>query len=366
MKFMKFVDLKLPKITSLKYPVKFLPYEREKYNAFKSEAQGFLEQAKARKGNNTYTHLLEVLLRCRQTCNHWKMCGEDRVNKLMEMIEENKAVDVLDPGNRQALQDLLQLRIDSQEDCPVCIDTLRDPVITACAHAFCTDCVEKVIAEQHKCPMCRAELTDNTLLVQPAAGFGEADLAYQAMEIDADASSSKIEALIQILKASAKQKDAKTVVFSQWTSFLDILQVQLLNHNLRFTRLDGKMPPSRRDAAIESLNSDPTCTVMLASLSVCSVGLNLVAANQVILADSWWAPAIEDQAVDRVHRLGQTRGCKVIRLIVEDTIEDQVLGIQAKKRKLAGLAFGEKERRHNRGPAHERASRLADIERLIS
>jgi SWI/SNF-related matrix-associated actin-dependent regulator of chromatin subfamily A3 len=209
------------------------------------------------------------------------MCGEDRVSNVLKLLEENKAVDVMDPANRRALQDLLQIRIDSQEDCPVCIDTMRDPVITACTHAFCTDCIEKVINEQHKCPMCRAELTDNATLVQPSAGFGESDDTAQVDDIDVDTSSSKIEALVKILKASEKEPDTKTVVFSQWTSFLDIVEKQLEKHGLTFTRLDGKMPPSRRDAAIEALNSDPDCTIMLASLSVCSVGLNLVAANQV-------------------------------------------------------------------------------------
>ena len=281
MKDMKFIDLKLPEITSLKYPVTFLPHERERYDAFKFEAHGVLEEAKARKGDSTYSHLLEVLLRMRQSCNHWKMCGEDRVKKVLKLLEDHEAVDVMDPANRRALQDLLQIRIDSQEECPICIDTMREPVITACAHAFCTDCIEKVINQQHKCPMCRAELADNTSLVQPSAGFGESDDAAGVVEIDADTSSSKIEALIKILKASEKEPGTKTVVFSQWTSFLDILQRQLEKYGMSFTRLDGKMPPARRDAAIEALNADPTCTIMLASLAVCSVGLNLVAANQV-------------------------------------------------------------------------------------
>jgi SWI/SNF-related matrix-associated actin-dependent regulator of chromatin subfamily A3 len=94
---------------------------------------------------------------------------------------------------------------------------------------------------------------------------------------------------------------------------------------------------------LEALDNDASTTVMLASLAVCSVGLNLVAANQVIMADSWWAPAIEDQAVDRVHRLGQQRETKVFRLVVEDSVEERVLGIQDEKRKLMSLAFAEKE-----------------------
>jgi len=364
MKDMKFIDLKLPEVTFHKYPVRFFSHEQERYEAFKIQAKGLLEAAKAKKGDNTMTYLLEVLLRLRQCCNHWRMCGEERVQKLLELVDENQVIDVMDPANRKALQDLLQLRIDSQEDCPVCMDSMTEPVITACTHVFCRPCIEKVIETQHKCPMCRAELADDTALVEPAAAFGEADdgaLGSEMVDAD-DATSSKIEALVKLLQVSATDPGTKTVVFSQWTSFLDLVQTQLLQHGLNFTRLDGKMNPIRRDAAIETLTSDPSCRIMLASLSVCSVGLNLVAANQVILADSWWAPAIEDQAVDRVHRLGQTRACKVVRLVVEGTIEDEVLEIQAKKRKLAGMAFGEKD---GAGRKEMRASTLRDIERLL-
>ncbi|EXJ79902.1 hypothetical protein A1O3_08187 [Capronia epimyces CBS 606.96] len=361
MKDMKFIDLKLPEITFHKYAIKFLPHEQERYDAFKSEAKGLVEAAKAKKGDNTMTHLLEVLLRLRQTCNHWKMCGEDRVKKLLELVEGDVAVDVMNPANRRALQDVLQLQIDSQEDCCVCLDSLKSPVITACAHVFCRDCIERVIERQHKCPMCRAQLANNDQLVEPAAGIGEGD--ELDLEIDSDTTSSKIEALVKVLKASKADSEVKTVVFSQWTSFLDLVQTQLVQQGLSFTRLDGKMNSARRDAAIDSLNSDPSCKIMLASLSVCSVGLNLVAANQVILADSWWAPAIEDQAVDRVHRLGQTRACKVIRLVVEGTIEDEVLEIQTQKRKLASDAFGERKEKQR----HEmRAGTLRDIERLLA
>jgi SWI/SNF-related matrix-associated actin-dependent regulator of chromatin subfamily A3 len=120
------------------------------------------------------------------------------------------------------------------------------------------------------------------------------------------------------------------------------------------------MSAQQRDLALSALDSDPSTTVMLASLAVASVGLNLVAANQVVLADSWWAPAIEDQAVDRVHRLGQKRETKVFRLVVEGSIEERVLGIQEEKRRLMHLAFLEKEDGKKR-----RRGGLADLERLL-
>ena len=364
LKDMKFIDLKLPELTFHQVPVKFLPHEQERYDAFSAEAKGVLEDVKIRKskGNGAMTHLLEILLRMRQVTNHWKLVGEDRIKSLLELIGENKTVDIMIEKNLRALQDLLQLRIESQEDCPVCMDTMRLPTITACAHAFCTDCIEKVIETQHKCPMCRAELLDNKTLVQPSAGLGESR-EEDTIDIDPDTTSSKIEAMIQILKASDAEDNTKTVVFSQWTSFLNIVETQLLKHGLNFTRLDGKMSAARRDAAIEMLNTDPSCKILLASLAVCSVGLNLVAANNVILCDSWWAPAIEDQAVDRVHRLGQTRDCKVLRLVVEGTIEEEVLGIQSEKRKLAATAFGEKDGGKKRGA--QQSQTLQQIQRLL-
>ncbi len=362
MKDMKFIDLKLPELVSHKYPIKFHSHEKEKYDAFSAQAKGLVDQMKHNEGNNkTFTNLLEVLLRMRQCCNHWKLCGKERVNRILALVEENKVVDVMDQANRRALQDVLQLKIDSQEECPICMDSFRNPMITACTHVFCSECVERVIQEQHKCPMCRNELPDVASLVPPAAGFGEGD--DEELDIDTDVTSSKIEALIKILHASQNAKDTKTVVFSQWTSFLDIVQAQLEAAGLHFTRLDGRMPASHRDSAIRSLDSDPTCKILLASLSVCSVGLNLVSANQVILADSWWAPAIEDQAVDRVHRLGQRRKCTVMRLVMEESVEEEVLAVQSRKRKLMGQAFGEREGRNRRG--EERRSRLRDIELLL-
>lgn len=341
-KEMKFVDLKLPELSEYVHRIDFLPHEREKYDALQAEAKGLLttykrSQNKSGKPQDTYRHLLEMLLRLRQVCNHWKLCGE-RVTSVLSQLESQKTVD-LTPENRKALQDMLQISIESREDCPVCLEDLHNPVITACAHAFGYECIERVIETQHKCPMCRAELTDTEALVRPAVELGEtADL----IDIDVDTSSSKVEALLEILKASHKKAGTKTVIFSQWTSFLNIIQTQLDAHGYKYVRIDGTMRANQRDASLVGLETDPECTIMLASLAVCSVGLNLVAANQVILADSWWAPAIEDQAVDRVHRLGQKKPTTVWRLVMNDSIEDQVLNIQAEKRKLMMTAFQEK------------------------
>lgn len=363
-KEMAFIDLRLPALSEYVHRISFLPQEKEKYDALQAEAKGLLQtyqnrsgQGNGKKAQEAYRHLLEILLRLRQVCNHWKLCGE-RVTSLMSLLESQQVV-TLTPENRRALQDMLQLSIESREDCPICLDNLHghSPVITHCAHVFGSDCIRRVIETQHKCPMCRAELADETCLVQPSIEFGET--AEQT--IDFDTSSSKIEALLSILKASHRKPGTKTILFSQWTSFLDIVQKQLDEHGYHYTRIDGKMPAGRRDEALRALENDPDCTIMLASLGVCAVGLNLVAANQVVLMDSWWAPAIEDQAIDRVHRLGQKKETTVFRLVMEGSIEERTLEIQAEKRKLMMTAFQEKTSKRTGG----KSARLGDIMKLL-
>jgi SWI/SNF-related matrix-associated actin-dependent regulator of chromatin subfamily A3 len=194
--------------------------------------------------------------------------------------------------------------------------------------------------------------------VSPSADLGEGN---DVVEADPDSPSSKIQTLVKILTAQGQAPGTKTVVFSQWTSFLNLIEPHLEQHGIRYARVDGKMNSVKRDNSINAFSNDPECTVLLASLSVCSVGLNLVAANQLILSDSWWAPAIEDQAVDRVYRLGQKRETTVWRLVMEDSIEERVLAIQERKRSLMLAAFREMSKKK----AEDRTTRVADLESLL-
>jgi SWI/SNF-related matrix-associated actin-dependent regulator of chromatin subfamily A3 len=238
------------------------------------------------------------------------------------------------------------------------MDPLTDPVITHCKHFFCRACISKVIEIQHKCPMCRAELSEDKL-VEPAP---EHSAKEEEEGLDPETKSSKTEALLKILQATLKNEGSKIIIFSQWTSFLTVIQRQLDEARYTYTRIDGSMNTAQRDAAIRALDHDPATRIMLASLSVCSVGLNLVSADTVVLTDSWWAPAIEDQAVDRVHRLGQTRPTTVWRLVMEGTVEERVLDIQAEKRELVNKAFQEKQGKQKK----TKETRMADILKLLA
>ncbi|PVH97783.1 hypothetical protein DM02DRAFT_657940 [Periconia macrospinosa] len=369
-KEMSFIDLRIPELSEYVHKVTLFPHEQEKYNMLDAQAKGTLDLYRNHMGgkdaSNMYRHLLEILLRMRQLCNHWKLVGEDRLDSIIKQLEAEGVVDVKDDKTRIALQQILQLSIDSQEECPVCMETLREPVITQCAHVFCTACIERVIEIQHKCPLCRAGLDNlSTTTIKPAKEISAPEPSTQEQIIDKESlekeSSSKLVAMLSILTASAKDPSNKTIIFSQWTSFLDIIQPHLTEAGFTYARIDGSMTALQRDAALQTFDTSPTCTILLASLAVCSVGLNLVAANQVILSDTWWAPAIEDQAVDRVHRLGQKRETKVFRLVVDGSIEEKVIGIQEDKRRLMSLAFADKQDARKKS----RAAGIADFERLL-
>ncbi|XP_004485743.1 helicase-like transcription factor CHR28 isoform X2 [Cicer arietinum] len=133
----------------------------------------------------------------------------------------------------------------------------------------------------------------------------------------------------------------KAIVFSQWTGMLDLLEACLKNSSIQYRRLDGTMSVIARDKAVKDFNTLPEVSVMIMSLKAASLGLNMVAACHVLMLDLWWNPTTEDQAIDRAHRIGQTRPVTVLRLTVKDTVEDRILALQQKKRKMVSSAFGE-------------------------
>jgi len=125
----------------------------------------------------------------------------------------------------------------------------------------------------------------------------------------------------------------KVLVFSQFTSFLAILRRRLDKEKIEYEYLDGST--SDRQARVEKFQNDPGCKLFLISLKAGGLGLNLTAAEYVYLLDPWWNPAVESQAIDRAHRIGQTRQVFAYRIIARDTVEEKVLALQNTKRDLA-------------------------------
>ncbi|MBX7219207.1 MAG: DEAD/DEAH box helicase [Blastocatellia bacterium] len=151
-------------------------------------------------------------------------------------------------------------------------------------------------------------------------------------------SSAKLDALLpQLLEVL--EENHKVLVFSQFTSFLAILKDRLKKEKITFEYLDGKTRD--RETLVHRFQTDPDCKLFLISLKAGGLGLNLTAAEYVFLLDPWWNPAVEAQAIDRTHRIGQTEHVFAYRLITRDTVEEKVLALQQTKRALADAIISE-------------------------
>jgi superfamily II DNA or RNA helicase len=151
-------------------------------------------------------------------------------------------------------------------------------------------------------------------------------------------SSSKLERLLEAL-ADAVADGHRALVFSQWTSLLDLIEPHLNAASTPFVRLDGSTVD--RQGVVGQFQADDGPPVMLLSLKAGGTGLNLTAADHVFLIDPWWNPAVEDQAADRTHRIGQDKPVMVYRMVARDTVEERILELQERKRRLADAALSE-------------------------
>jgi SNF2 family DNA or RNA helicase len=154
--------------------------------------------------------------------------------------------------------------------------------------------------------------------------------------------SAKISKTIELLSDIRKNDPTeKTLIFSQFTSLLDLVEVPLVQKRFRYQRYDGSMTMQARSEAVEAFMEDPEENIMLVSLKAGNAGLNLYRASQVIMLDPFWNPFVEDQAVDRAHRMPQNREVFVHRVLVPETVEDRICALQDKKREVIGAALDE-------------------------
>ncbi|NJL31542.1 MAG: DEAD/DEAH box helicase, partial [Phycisphaerales bacterium] len=154
----------------------------------------------------------------------------------------------------------------------------------------------------------------------------------------ADQPFAKLEALLERLE-DLVQEGHKALVFSQFTSFLELVRKQLDSRGIVYEYLDGQT--RHRKQHVERFQTDAKCPVFLISLKAGGLGLNLTAAEYVFILDPWWNPAVENQAIDRAHRIGQQHHVFAYRLICQNTVEQRIAELQAKKRDLADAIIGQ-------------------------
>lgn len=329
---------------------------RQQFKAF--AAAGTLKQ--------NYANILLMLLRLRQACDHPILVkgnqseyGGDGSIEMAKKLPKEVVIDLL-----------AKLEVGSTL-CGLCNDTPEDAIVTICGHVFCYQCIhERITTDENMCPAPNCSRTLGLELLFSSGALkicisGKSSSAVANSSSDNESSSisqssfvsSKIQAAIDILNSIIVMDPltesytmessrsglgpVKAIVFSQWTGMLDLLELSLNINCIQYRRLDGTMSLNLREKNVKDFNTDPEVRVMIMSLKAGNLGLNMVSACHVILLDLWWNPYAEDQAVDRAHRIGQTRPVTVSRLTVKDTVEDRILALQEEKRTMVNSAFGD-------------------------
>ncbi|ROT43216.1 nucleotide exicision repair protein [Sodiomyces alkalinus F11] len=220
--------------------------------------------------------------------------------------------------------------------CCICDEPAEDAVRSRCKHDFCRACVKGYVfsTEEPGCPQChiplsidleQPEMDQDEVLVKKSSIINRINMAKWT-------SSSKIELLVrEIHLLRSPRASHKSIIFSQFTSMLQLVEWRLRRAGVTTVMLDGTMSPAQRQASIDHFMKNTNVECFLVSLKAGGVALNLTEASRVFIVDPWWNPAAEWQSADRCHRIGQTRPCIIARLCIEDSVESRMVLIQEKK-----------------------------------
>ncbi|KAF8883413.1 SNF2 family N-terminal domain-containing protein [Infundibulicybe gibba] len=317
-KLQKADDLGLPPRTVIVRRDRFGPEEKELYLSLYSDAKRqfhtYLDQGTVL---NNYSNIFSLLTRMRQMACHPDLVLKSRTNASKFGHNETEEGTV----------------------CRICNDFAEDAIQSKCRHIFDRECIKQYLdsslVDDPSCPVCHIPLTID--LEAPALELEEnTPNARQGilgrLNLSTWKSSTKIEALVEEL-SNLRMQDAttKSIVFSQFVNFLDLIAYRLQKAGFTICRLEGTMSPQARDATIKYFMNNVDVTVFLVSLKAGGVALNLTEASRVYLMDSWWNPAVSPLAMDRIHRLGQHRPVQAIKLVIEDSLESKIVELQEKK-----------------------------------
>ncbi|KAF6008949.1 hypothetical protein HII12_003838 [Brettanomyces bruxellensis] len=320
-------DLGLPpKIVEIRRDY-FNPEEKDLYmSLFTNSKRQFDDYVAKGVVLNNYANIFTLITRMRQLADH-----PDLVLKRLKPA----AAQLTDQDTRDLLAGVVV--------CQLCDDEAEDPIVSKCHHKFCRMCISEYIdsfegdQRQLKCPVCHIplsiDLEQPAIELNPAIADKKSSIVDQINMLGSWKSSTKIEALMEELyKSRSDRKTTKSIVFSQFTSMLDLVEWRLKRAGFATVKLQGSMTPVQRQESIRYFLENPSVEVFLVSLKAGGVALNLVEANQVFIMDSWWNPALDTgQAADRIHRIGQFRPIRIVKLVIEDSIESRIIELQEKK-----------------------------------
>lgn len=242
-----------------------------------------------------------------------------------ELTEELQNLDLQEHKATPAL-------VSKEDQCSICFGVLEDAVSLSCCKAcYCRECLlDYAINTEFEVPACKAcgepipessiEMASSSASIKQTSHFLPSKVAFLISELK---------------KLALENKATKSIVYSQWTGMLSLLESCFTSAGITYSRMDGSMNSSKKSQAIARFKEDPEINVLLLSLKAGGVGLNLTEATHVFMMDLWWNPTVEQQAFDRVHRIGQTKSVFIHRLLIKNSFEQRVLERQEKKKQLA-------------------------------
>lgn len=367
----------------------FSERERKLHEFFRQESNVMMNviagQSKQKMSGKMYHLVLKAMMILRQISAHGKELLDSEDRERFRGLTANDAIDLEEmdddaPGaaDRKAYEMLSLMKESSADMCAKCgnqiplqgpDDTLadKDAMVAAmlpCYDMLCVDCFSRVrqVFEdnagkpvQLKCVFCKGVIPPAYSKIT-TAGFEQ----YQSTQVTTTQSRkhvkvlgqyegphTKTKALIEQLLNTAEESQEmlatppiKSVVFSSWTSHLDLIEIALQDNGLHgYTRLDGTMSLRQRNTALDAFRDNDNITILLATLGAGGLGLNLTAASKVYVMEPQYNPAAVTQAVDRIHRLGQTREVTTVQFVMKDSIEEKILELAKRKQKLADMSL---------------------------
>ena len=369
------VNLKLPQKDVEIHEVKMFDNERTNYELI-LKSTGLLLQGLHFYGDaavlSHYSSILECLLRLRQICCCDGLVPISRLEAAKEVLSllEHKKNETSDGTIRlsasegKALFQKLKGVLESGEDeCAICMNNNFDEqslrIIRGCQHRFCETCLSQMFRiclhggsrSNLACPLCRQSFTKADVIsldTAAAAARKEDELENRKRQDEVVVGQAvsthkempaKVTSLLRDFRAQQQaDPNCKCVVFSNFTSFLDVITNYIKQDGLNFVRLDGRMSRSQKEQALTSFDipvKEGGPSIFLISTKAGGQGLNLTAARLVYILDVWWNAGVEEQAMDRVHRIGQKKPVRVVRYMCDDSIEKIINELQESKKNLA-------------------------------
>lgn len=364
--------------------------ERYLYDLYKSRACTSFREG-LRRGDllKNYTQILTHILRLRQICCHPELVAsstefEGTWEKEFKEFDRGFEKDrfALETEMKEVMYLLYKKIKLADSECSICTQApiaMGELIITECGHQFCYHCLLEHIQFQKEtngteplCPECRHWVSPYRVFKVRGKETSKKEVRFHTKETtpdpcelypfqlyhhNPDETSSKTQALMRCLRElKSINLGQQAVVFSQFSTYLDILENEIRQTGLDdfiVYKFDGRLNLNEREKILKrfaagSKNGDKL-VVLLLSLKAGGVGLNLTCANRVFMMDPWWSPSIEEQAIDRVHRIGQNLNVKVVRFIAANTIENKMLKVQDRKRMMGeAVEVEEEERRKQR------------------